>query len=259
MMQSLKSRALARIAGAGLALVTGALLAVTGAQAQAPAGKPIMIGFSQSLTGALSPNGKQALLGMEIWKDQTNKAGGLLGRPVELKYYDDKSDPSEVPGIYTKLLDVDKVDLVVSGYASNQIAPAMPVVIRKGKAFVSLFGLDINDKFKYPKYFSIIPTGQDTKGSFTKGFFDIAAAQKPEAADRRPDLRRRRVRAERLRGRAQQRQEARLQDRLRQGLSAAAEDHRFRADRARDQGARAGSGRRLRLSARLGRHRAGGE
>jgi branched-chain amino acid transport system substrate-binding protein len=67
---------------------------------------------------------------MEIWADQVNKAGGLLGKKVELKYYDDKSQASEVPGIYTKLLDVDKVDLVVSGYASYQIAPAMPVVIR---------------------------------------------------------------------------------------------------------------------------------
>ena len=180
MMQSLKARTLARIAGAGLALVTGAMFAVSGAQAQAPSGKPIVIGFSQSLTGALSPNGKQALLGMEIWKDHVNKTGGLIGRPVELKYYDDKSDPSEVPGIYTKLLDIDNADLVVSGYATNQIAPAMPVVVRKGKAFISLFGLDVNDKFKYPKYFSIIPTGQDTKGSFTKGFFDIAAAQKPK-------------------------------------------------------------------------------
>ena len=172
MMQSLKSR----IMGASLALVACAM--VSGAQAQDK--KPIVIGFSQSLTGALSPNGKQALLGMEIWKDQTNKAGGLLGRQVELKYYDDKSDPSEVPGIYTKLLDVDKADLVVSGYATNQVAPAMPVVIRKGKTFVSLFGLDVNDKFKYPKYFSVLPTGQDTKGSFTKGFFDIAAAQNPK-------------------------------------------------------------------------------
>ena len=75
-----------------------------------------------SLTGFLSPNGKQALLGAEIWRDQINKSGGLLdGRPVELVYYDDKSSPAEVPGIYTKLLDVDKVDLVVGGYATNQM------------------------------------------------------------------------------------------------------------------------------------------
>jgi branched-chain amino acid transport system substrate-binding protein len=178
MMQSLKSRALARTAGASLALLAGAMFAATGAQAQDKG--PIKIGFSQSLTGFLSPNGKQALLGAQIWAEQVNKSGGLLGRQVELKYYDDKSTPSEVPGIYTKLLDVDKVDLVVSGYATNQIAPAMPVVIRKGKTFISLFGLDVNDKFKYPKYFSILPTGQDTKGSFTKGFFDVAAAQNPK-------------------------------------------------------------------------------
>ena len=177
-MHSLKSRTLARIAGVSLTLAAGAMFAVSSAQAQDKG--PIKIGFSQSLTGFLSPNGKQALLGAEIWRDQVNAAGGLLGRKVELVYYDDKSSPSEVPGIYSKLLDADKVDLVVSGYATNQVAPAMPIVIRKGKTFISLFGLDVNDKFKYPKYFSILPTGQDTKGSFTKGFFDAAAAQNPK-------------------------------------------------------------------------------
>ncbi|MGE0063130.1 MAG: amino acid ABC transporter substrate-binding protein [Xanthobacteraceae bacterium] len=164
---------------AGLAVAAGVAMVASAANAQDK--KPIKVGFAQSLTGFLSPNGKQALLGAEIWRDQINKSGGLIdGRPVELVYYDDKSSPAEVPGIYTKLLDVDKVDLVVSGYATNQIAPAMPVVIRKGKTFISLFGLDVNNKFKYPKYFSIIPTGQDTKGSFTEGFFAVAAAQKPK-------------------------------------------------------------------------------
>jgi len=178
MNRSLKSRKLAWIAGVSLTLAAGAMVVASGAQAQDKG--PIKIGFSQSLTGFLSPNGKQALVGAEIWRDHVNASGGLLGRKVELVYYDDKSTPSEVPGIYTKLLDVDKVDLVVSGYATNEIAPAMPIVIRKGKTFISLFGLDVNDKFKYPKYFSILPTGPDTKGSFTKGFFDIAAQQKPK-------------------------------------------------------------------------------
>ena len=58
---------------------------------------------------------------MKIWEDDTNAKGGLLGRPVKLVYYDDQSNPSTVPGIYTKLLDVDKVDLIVSGYATGQI------------------------------------------------------------------------------------------------------------------------------------------
>ena len=99
-----------------------------------------------SLTGFLAANGKQALLGMKIWEEQTNKAGGLLGRPVKLVYYDDKSAPAEIPGIYTKLLDVDKVDLVLSAYATNDVAPAMPIVMRKGKTFISLFALDVNDQ-----------------------------------------------------------------------------------------------------------------
>ena len=139
--------------------------------------EPIKIGFGMSLTGPLAANGKQALLGMKIWEEETNAKGGLLGRPVKLIYYDDQSNPSTVPGIYTKLLDVDKVDLVVGGYATNMNAPAMPVVMQKGKTFISLFALDVNHEFKYPKYFSVLPTGPQTKPSFTEGVFQVAAAQ----------------------------------------------------------------------------------
>jgi branched-chain amino acid transport system substrate-binding protein len=178
MFRKLRSSTLAWAAGLGLSVAAGALF--VGQPAVAQDKKPIKIGFAMSLTGFLSPNGKQALLGMEIWRDQVNKAGGLLGRPVKLVYYDDKSSPQEIPGIYTKLLDVDHADIVMSAYATNDIAPAMPVVIRKGKMFLSLFGLDVNAKFHYPKYFSIIPTGPNTKSSFTKGFFEIAAKQHPK-------------------------------------------------------------------------------
>jgi branched-chain amino acid transport system substrate-binding protein len=162
--------------------IAAAALAVglTPAQAQAPSGQPITIGFGMALTGPLSPNGKQALLGMKIWEEETNAKGGLLGRPVKLVHYDDQSNPSTVPGIYTKLLNVDKVDLVVGGYATNMIAPAMPVVMQKGKTFVSLFGLDVNHEFKYPKYFSVIPTGPHPKEAFTEGFFQTAVAQNPK-------------------------------------------------------------------------------
>ena len=89
-------------------------------------------------------------------------------------------NPSTVPGIYTKLLDVDKVDLVVGGYATNMVAPAMPVVIQKKKTFISLFALDVNAAFKYPKYFSVLPTGPKTKPSFTEGFFQVAMQQNPK-------------------------------------------------------------------------------
>ena len=169
MLHRFKLRTCALLAGAAFA--AGAMF---GPAAHAQDKQPIKIGFSMSLTGFLSAVGKQALLGMEIWRDQVNKEGGLLGRKVELVYYDDKSAPQEVPGIYTKLLDVDKVDLVVSGYATNEVAPAMPVVMRKNKTFISLFALDVNAQFKYPRYFSVLPTGQATKASFTEGFFEAA-------------------------------------------------------------------------------------
>jgi branched-chain amino acid transport system substrate-binding protein len=178
MLRHFKSGTIAWIAGLAVTVLAGATFIVTSASAQDKT--PIKIGFGQSLTGFLSPNGQQALVGAEIWRDQVNKAGGLLGRPVELVYYDDKSSPAEVPGIYTKLLDVDKVDLIVGPYATNDNAPAMPIAIRKGKTYISLFSLDLNAKFNYPKYFSILPTGPETKTSFTEGFFNIAAAQKPK-------------------------------------------------------------------------------
>lgn len=173
MFRTLKSRALTGVAAV-------AAVAMFAGQAAAQSGEPIKIGFGMALTGFLSPNGKQALLGMKIWEERTNKAGGLLGRPVKLVYYDDKSAPAEVPGIYTKLLDVDKVDLILSGYATNQVAPALPIAIRKNKTIISLFALDANAKFKYPRYFSVIPTGPNTKESFTLDFFAVAAAQKPK-------------------------------------------------------------------------------
>ena len=189
---------------------------------------PIKIGFSMALTGPLAANGKQALLGAKIWEEEVNAKGGLLGRPVQLVYYDDQSNPSTVPGIYTKLLDVDKVDLVVGPYATNMVAPAIPVVMQKNKTFIGLFALDANSEFQYPKYFSMLPSGPTPKESFTEGFFQIAAAQNPKPTDHRARRRGRRILAQRLRRRAQQHQEIRLQDRLRQDLSA--EHDRLLAD-----------------------------
>jgi branched-chain amino acid transport system substrate-binding protein len=168
----------------GAAASLFALAALPAALFAAPtlAQEPIKIGFSMALTGPLAPNGKQALLGMKIWEEETNAKGGLLGRPVKLIYYDDQSQPSTVPGIYTKLIDVDKADLVLGGYATNMVAPAMPVIIQKKKTFISLFALDVNAEFKYPNYFAVLPTGPKTKPSFTDGFFQIAMQQSPKPA-----------------------------------------------------------------------------
>ena len=156
------------------------MFAVFAMSANAQDKKPIKIGFGMAQTGPLGPNGKSALLAMEIWAEETNAKGGLLGRPVKLVYYDDQTNPSTVPGIYTKLLDVDKVDLIVGGYGTNMVAPAMPVVMQKKKLFLGLFGLGVNTDFKYDRYFAMIPSGPEPTTSFTKGFFDTAMAQNPK-------------------------------------------------------------------------------
>jgi branched-chain amino acid transport system substrate-binding protein len=166
---------LARVC-AGLA---ACILLFAGA-AWAQSGEPIKIGFSMALTGGLAPNGKSALLAQKIWEEDVNAKGGLLGRPVKLIYYDDKSSPAEVPAIYTKLLDIDKVDLIVGPYATALIAPAMPIVIQRKKTFIGLLGLAVNSEFNYPNYFCMIPSGPDAKPAFTKGFFDVAMAQNPK-------------------------------------------------------------------------------
>src|SRR6201746_851189 len=86
---------------------------------RAGAAEPITIGFGMALTGGIAANGRAALIAMKLWEEDVNAAGGLLGRPVKLVYYDDQSTPSGVPALYTKLLDVDHVDIVVSGYGTN--------------------------------------------------------------------------------------------------------------------------------------------
>src|SRR5882672_2229202 len=121
--------------------------------AAAQSGEPIKIGFSMAMTGGLGPNGKSALLAQKIWEEDVNAKGGLLGRPVKLVYYDDQSQPSTVPGIYTKLMDVDKVDLVLGGYATAMLAPAMPIMMERKKVFIGLLGLGVNTEFNYPNFF----------------------------------------------------------------------------------------------------------
>ena len=105
-------RAFAWLAAAVLAV--GAFV-LAQAPAFAQSGEPIRIGFGMAQTGPLAANGKSALLAIKIWEEDVNAKGGLLGRPVKLVYYDDQSNPATVPGLYTKLLDVDKVDFIVSG------------------------------------------------------------------------------------------------------------------------------------------------
>src|SRR6185295_18419082 len=119
------------------AVIAGALLFANAAHAA----DPIRIGLSLSLTGPTAPAGKQVQVGLEIWRDDVNARGGLLGRPVELVYYDDQANPANAPGIYAKLLSVDKVDLLIGPYSTNVIAAAMPTIMSANRTTIGIFGL----------------------------------------------------------------------------------------------------------------------
>jgi branched-chain amino acid transport system substrate-binding protein len=144
------------------------------------AADPVKIGFSMGMTGANGPNGKQLLVALEIWRDDVNANGGLLGRPVELVYYDDQTSPANEPSIYTKLIDVDKVDLLIGPYGTNQIAAALPVLQSHNRTTIGILGLAANGQAHYKNYFSMIPFGQDPAREFSRGFFELAKVQTPK-------------------------------------------------------------------------------
>jgi branched-chain amino acid transport system substrate-binding protein len=144
------------------------------------AADPIKIGCSMALTGGVAAIGKQVLAALQIWRDDVNAKGGLLGRPVELIFYDDQSNPSNVPPIYTKLIDVDHVDLLIGPYATNMVAPAIPVIMQHNMTTIGILANAANSKFHYNRYFSMLPTGPEPEKAFSTGFFQIAMQHKAD-------------------------------------------------------------------------------
>src|SRR2546430_13243128 len=146
-----------------------AMLGLTsGVGAQQP---PIKIGMSMAQTGGLAAGGKASLLGIEIWRDDCNTRGGLLGRKVELVVYDDKSSASETPAIYSKLLDVDKVDLLFAPYATVPTAPIMPLVKQRGLLLIGNFSFQVNSKVGHDMWFNNAPWGP--RDSWAASFLDL--------------------------------------------------------------------------------------
>ena len=167
---------LARMAlRAGAALVAGLFIA-----APAQTADPIKVGMSLALTGGGAPAGKMLQAAIELWRDDINAKGGLLGRPVEIIVYDDQSNPANVPNLYTKIITVDKADLLLGPYGTNFVAPAMPTIINNNKMVISYTAIGINRQYNYPKYFSMVPVGQEGVNAFSKGFFEMAAKQNPK-------------------------------------------------------------------------------
>ena len=133
--------------------------------------KPVRIGLSMAQTGALAGAGKASLVALRMWADDVNGRGGLLGRKVELVVYDDQSSASTTPGIYTKLVDVDKVDLLIAPYGTVPTAPIMPLVKQRELLLLGNFAFDVNRTVKHDMWFNNAPWTDSS--TFSGGFLKI--------------------------------------------------------------------------------------
>ena len=134
---------------------------------------PLRIGFSIAQSGGLAPGGKSGLLALEIWRDDVNAKGGILGRKVELVGYDDQTNAALVPAIYAKLIDIDKVDILLSPYGTNVALPAVAIAKQRNRLIFGMFTSGLSGMVQYDHYFSMGPWGPDSQLTH-KHFFDLA-------------------------------------------------------------------------------------
>jgi branched-chain amino acid transport system substrate-binding protein len=151
-------------AGAALAVAAGLPVRVARAQQNV-----VKIGMSMPQTGSLGAGGQAALVALRLWVDDVNQKGGLLNRKVELIAYDDQTNPANVPGIYTKLLDVDKVDLIIAPYGTVPTAPLMPMAKQRNLLVMGNFSFQVNAKVKHDMWFNNAPWNDAS--SWSDGFF----------------------------------------------------------------------------------------
>src|SRR5262245_43002252 len=153
------------------AIATLVVAWIAGIVPVAHAQQPIKIGMGIAQTGALSGGGRAALLALQMWRDDVNARGGLLGRKVELIAYDDQSSASTTPAIYAKLLDIDKVDLLIAPYGTVPTAPIMPLVKQRGLLLMGNFAFQANHAVRHDRWFNNGPWND--AGSWSDGFFKL--------------------------------------------------------------------------------------
>lgn len=156
-------------------VLTAAFLFVLAGVGSAWAGevKPILVGTSVSLSGSYAASALYSLEGYKLWVEQVNKRGGLLGRPVKLIYYDDKSDANTGVQLYEKLITADKVDLIVGPYSSG-VTSAVSTVAEKHK--MAMLGPEAADVKIYSRGYKYNFQGQTQAGKYMLGALVLAKA-----------------------------------------------------------------------------------
>jgi ABC-type branched-subunit amino acid transport system substrate-binding protein len=162
-----------------VALASAMCLTSLPAAAQAPSGPPIRIGSTLALTGPLSATAQVHKLVGDIYVEQLNKRGGLLGRPVEWIVKDDQSKPDLARTLYEQLITSDKVDLLIGPYATGAILSAMGVAQRYNKVLVH-HTLGVPSLAKYEMQFPAWSLGSDPGNTVNTTLFEaLANSSKP--------------------------------------------------------------------------------
>ena len=120
------------------ALMLGAVLAL--GSLAAIANEPIKIGSVLSVTGPAAFLGDPELKTLQLYVDDINKKGGVIGRPLQLVHYDDGSDANKANGFAKRLLEDDKVDILVGGTTTGSTMSMVPLAEKSGTPFISLAG-----------------------------------------------------------------------------------------------------------------------
>jgi branched-chain amino acid transport system substrate-binding protein len=104
------------------------------------AADPIKIGSVLSVTGPAAFLGDPELKTLQMYVEDINKKGGVIGRQLELVHYDDGSDANKANGFAKRLIDDDKVDIMVGGTTTGATMSIVPLVEKANIPFISLAG-----------------------------------------------------------------------------------------------------------------------
>jgi branched-chain amino acid transport system substrate-binding protein len=169
------------IASVGIGLL---LAGCGGSSTPAAPAAPITIGVSVSLTGDFSGDGKALVQGYDLWAQDINKAGGLLGHKVTMKYVDDTSSTAQVVTNYQILITQDKVALVFGPFSSLLTIPASTVTDRYGYAFPEPAGGGpaVFNRGLHSIFFVQPAAVEDNLVSYTKFLLSLPSSQKPKTA-----------------------------------------------------------------------------
>ena len=175
--------ALTAVAAAAAMVLAACSSSTTTGTSSGASKSPIVIGTSLSLTGDFSVDGQAFQRGYNLWVEETNKAGGLLGHPVQLKVLNDNSDPGTVTTNYTQLISQDHAAFVFGPFSTLLTAPAAQVAARYHYAFPEgAGGGPLVFSLKLPNLFAVSPVVADQLIPFADWVASLPANERPKTA-----------------------------------------------------------------------------